>query len=323
MNIPLFNKLHAEGFLSELSLEKIKTHRQLFSLHWELRIILYLGITLLTGGLGILMYKNIDSIGHQFVLMFIGLVSAGSFFYCVKNKLPFSTGQVKAPNPFFDYVLLLACLTLLIFIGYFQYQYNIFGNRYGLATCIPMVILFVSAYYFDHLGILSLGITNLAAWLGITITPLEILKANGFHSPGIILTGVLMGIFLLVTGLATKKRNIKAHFEFTYQNFGMHILFICLLAAMFNFYTYPLWFLFLLVATWYFYTKAMKERSFYTLLVSTLYAYVGISYVIIRLLAAMPMAGLGPLYLGLMYFIGSAIGLILFLIKSNKKLKGT
>src|SRR4051812_39862484 len=107
MNTTLFGKLHEEQLISASSLDKIKAHQQLFSLHWELRIILYLGILLLTGGLGILVYKNIDSIGHQFVLLFIGLVSVACFYYGFKRKFPFSTERVKAPNPYFDYVLLL------------------------------------------------------------------------------------------------------------------------------------------------------------------------------------------------------------------------
>jgi hypothetical protein len=101
------------------------------------------------------------------------LISAGSFYYCVYKKQPFSFNKAAAPNSFFDYVLLLACLTFIIFIGYIQYQYKIFGDRYGLATFFPMLVLFVSAYYFDHLGILSMAITNLGAWVGLTVTPLK------------------------------------------------------------------------------------------------------------------------------------------------------
>jgi len=51
---------------------------------------------------------------------------------------------------------------LASFIGYLQYQYSAFGTHYGMATLIPMLALFLIAYYFDHLGILSLAIANLA-----------------------------------------------------------------------------------------------------------------------------------------------------------------
>ncbi|MEO8768896.1 MAG: DUF2157 domain-containing protein [Ferruginibacter sp.] len=326
MNIPLFNKLQQEGLLSASSLEKIHAQKgkQLFSLHWEIRTILYLGILLLTGGLGILVYKNIDSLSHQVVLLFIGLICGGSFFYCFKKKLPFSNGKVKAPNALFDYILLLGCLTFIIFIAYFQYQYNIFGNRYGLATFLPMTVLFFTAYYFDHLGILSLAITNLAAWLGISVTPLQVLEANDFNNNTIILTGVLLGIFLVTMGLVSLQKNIKAHFEFTYTNFGIHILFISLLAAMFQFSNIHLLIFLLLVAVaFYFYSRAKKEQSFYLLLVSTLYTYIGLCYVVIHALSYSLNSGMGSIYLGFIYFIASGIGLVLFLMRTNKKLKAS
>lgn len=326
MDNTLFSKLHAEGILSEESFGKIKQRQvnSLFSLHWEIKTLLYIGVLLLTGGLGILVYKNIDTIGHQFILIFIALVCIGCFYYCLKNRLPFSTERVLSPNMIFDYLLLLGCLSFVIFIGYLQYQYNAFGNRYGLASFIPMLLLFFCAYYFDHLGVLSMGITNLAAWMGITVTPLQILKENDFNSGTIIVTGLILGALLITAALFTGHKKIKKHFEFTYTNFAVHILFISALAGMFHFEEiYLLWFLFLVGIGFYFYMKAMKDRSFYLLLVTILYAYIGVSYVFIRLLDSFGGISEGILYLGLIYFIASGIGLVLFLINANKKIKTT
>ncbi len=324
MDVAIFEKLHGEGLLSDESLEKIKAQssRQLISLHWELRTILYLGLLLLTSGLGILVYKNIDTISHQAVLLFIALLSAGGFYYCFKHKFPFSIKKVEAPNSFFDYILLLACLCFIIFIGYWQYQFHVFGDKFGLATFIPMAILFFSAYFFDHLGILSMAITNLAAWVGIVVTPTQILKANDFNSSTIIITGLLLGIALLLTGKLTVARNIKTHFEFAYTNFGLHIVFISCLAGLIHFdAVYFLWFIGLLAIAYYFYAEALRVKSFYFLLMLTLYTYTGLSYVIIHILFRTLNTDLTGVYLLLLYFIGSATGLILFLIRMNKKLK--
>jgi hypothetical protein len=324
MNSTLFEKLHTEGLISGASLQKIKTSsgNTLFSVHWEIKTILYLGVLLLSGGIGILVYKNIDTMGHQVILLFIALISTGSFIYCFKKKLPFSLKRVASPNAFFDYILLLACLTFISFVGYLQFQYQVFGNRFGLSTFTPMLVLFFTAYYFDHLGILSLAITNLAAWVGITVTPVKILQENDFSNSNIIITGLLMGIVLIAAGWLTKKQNIKAHFEFTYTNFGSHLLFICCLAAMFQFENYFLWWFLLLAGiSYFFYVKAVKEKSFYFLLILSIYLYIGLSYVVIRLLFDIARLDIGGAYLACMYFIASAIGIILFLIKMNKKFK--
>ncbi len=324
MAATIFEKLHSDGFISEASFEKIKAQesKQLLSVHWELKTILYLGVLLLTTGLGIIIYKNIDSIGHQAILAFIALLSAGSFYYCYKTKLPYAVEKVEAPNPFYDYVLLLGGLSFITFIGYLQFQFQVFGTRYGLATFIPMLVIFFSAYYFDHLGLLSIAITNLAAWAGIAVTPTRILAQNDFNSQTIIFTGLLLGAVLMGMGVATQKINIKKHFEFTYSNFGTHILFISCLAALFNFEaTYLLWFLLLVGICFFFYRKAIKEKSFYFMLLLTLYGYVGLSYVIVRLLFYTGNAEMAGVYLAFLYFIASAIGMIVFLISMNKKLK--
>jgi hypothetical protein len=323
VNIPLFEQLHKEGLLSDTSLQKVKQRAgsRLFSIHWELKTILYLGILLLTGGLGILIYKNIDTIGHQVILATIGLLCIGCFLYCERKKLPFATTKVPAPNSFFDYILLLGCLTLVTFITYLQVQYTAFGTAYGLATFIPMVILFFCAYYFDHLGVLSMAITNLAAWMGVAITPLNVFNANDFTNSEIIFAGLMLGVLLTTMAWATQRRNIKAHFEFTYVNFGMNILFISCLAGMFQFDRfYPLWLLPLAGAVLYFYKKAIATTSFYYILVLTLYGYVGLSYVIVRGLITI-MYDIGVIYFILMYFIGSATGVIVFLSRMNKKMK--
>lgn len=319
----VFDKLFADGLISGASHKKIKDEAAngLVSVHWELKTLLYLGVLLLSTGLGVLVYKNIDTIGHQVILLIIGLVCAGCFFYCSKMKLPFSTGKVVAPNSFFDYILLLGCCTLLTFIAYFQYQYNLFGNRYGLAIFFPMLILFFSAYYFDHLGVLSMAIVNLGAWLGITVTPMQLLVSNDFNSVTIIFTGLGLGSVLLLTAWLSKKRNFKSHFEFTYANFGTHLSLVSCLAAMFTFSgIYLVWFFLLAAMVFYFYRKALQDKSFYFILVITLYAFIGLSYVVINTLEHLG-GGMGAIYLGFIYFIAAGIGLVIFLIRTNKKLK--
>lgn len=324
MNKTVFEQLHAEGLLSDLSYAKIKLRleQKLISVHLEIKTLLYLGVLLLSAGLGILVYKNIHSIGHHIILLFIALVSMGSFYYCFKMKLPFSTGKVAAPNSYFDYILLLGCCTFITFIGYLQYQYDLFGNRYGLAVFFPMILLFFTAYYCDHLGILSLAIVHLAAWLGITVTPLEILKSNDFNNNSIIITGLALGIFLGFLAWITQNRNFKKHFEFTYANFGTHLVFISCLAAMFHFIAfYVMWFILLMGMVYFFYRKALQDRSFYFILIVTLYAYIGISYMVLNAISNLGGPDLAPLYLGFLYFIASGIGLVLFLIRTNKKFK--
>jgi len=321
MHRSTFEKLHAEGLISDATLQRLEAFESnhLFSLFWQLRTLLYLGVLLLTGGLGILVYKNIDTIGHQAVLAFIAAVTLGCFFYCWRKKATFAWEWVPAPTPFFDYILLLGCLSLLIFLGYLQYAYDVFGDNYGLATFIPMVILFVTAYTFDHIGVLSLAITNLAAWAGIAVTPLTILKSGNFSDAHLIYTGLLLGAVLPATGRLAELRRLKAHFSTAYFNFGVHLFFIAALAGLFKFdKVWFLWFLGLAAAASFCYILAMVRRSFYFVVVTILYAYVALCDVVLRM---MDVLNSGAFALVFLYFIGSAIGIILLLMQINRKLK--
>jgi len=305
MRISTFKRLHTED--------------RLFSLYWELRLLLYLGVLLLTTGLGILVYKHIDTIGHQAVLAFIAAVTLASFFYCVRKIPPFNWDKTTVADPLFDYAVLLGCLSLLIFIGYIQYEYDVFGDHYGLATFLPMVVLFCAAYYFDHLGALSLAITNLAAWAGIAVTPLQILRGGNFGDTRLIIIGMLLGCVLLTFGHLSSIRRLKGHFELTYSNFGLHLFFIAALAGLFKFDgIYLIWFAVLMGIAWYLGSRAFGRRSFYFIVVIVLYAYIALSYVVLH---SMLTYTVFSFELVLMYFILSATGMALFLVYLNRQLK--
>jgi hypothetical protein len=324
MNADLYKKLFEEGSISPESYEKItqKPANPLFSVHWELKTILYLGVMLLSAGLGILIYKNIDTIGHQVILLIIAAISAGCFYYCFRQKKPFSKELVKSPGSLFDYILLLGCLSFLSFIGYIQAQYGIFGQSYGLATFVPMLVLFYIAYDYDHLGILSLAITNLALWLGITVTPFVLLQHVDFDSRTVTYTYLGLGLLLIGAAHLSEKFGIKKHFRFTYLHFGVHMAFIALLAGYFVNYESSLsfvWLLILFILAFYCYTDALKHKSFYFVVLVVLYSYIAISTLVVRML--MNVKDEAGFYLAFMYFIASGIGLILVLINLNRQIK--
>ncbi len=322
MNASLFTKLFQEGLITGDELNKVSSQKdQPVSVYYELRTLLYLGIVLLTTAIGILIYKNIDTIGHTALLTIIGAAGVTCFGYCIKHSKGYNNIKIESPDVWFDYVLLLGCLLLLTFTGYVQFQYKVFGNRWGLALFIPMVVILFAAYYFDHLGVLSLAITNLAAWAGITVTPLRILKENDFSNTTIMYTGVAIGLLLVVASYISRSKNIKAHFEFTYKNFGAHILFMSALALMFYYDNiYLVWFVVLAAIVFLFFKDALKQRSFYFLVVTLLYAYVGLSYLVVKVLTASDFNE-GLIILCFLYFIISGIGLIGAFIHYNKIIK--
>ncbi len=305
-------------------LNKLKAYESnsLFSIYWEIRMALYIGVLLFATGAGILIYKNIDSIGHVAILAFIGCVTLLCWLYCFKNGSPFAIKKVASAGILFDYLLLLAALLTVTFIGYVQYQFQTFGKSLHLASAIPMVVLFSAAYRFDHIGVLTLAITNLGVWLGINVTPTSLLKSYQFNDEVIIYTGILLGLALQLIAWLSIKKDVKAHFAFTYHNFGVHLFFISCLAAIFHFNFYLFWLLLLSAVAYFLFTKAIKEKSFYFLLIVTLYAFIALSFTVINLITKVnPNVERGLMFIISMYFITAPIGLIFFLIHYNKKLK--
>ncbi len=323
----ILDRLHNDGLLTEENYQELSRQRslRLFSVHWELKVILYLGVLLLSTGLGILIYLNIDTIGHTAIVALIGLACLACFAYAYKHRKPFTREESVSEHPFADYILLLGCLLFLTLEGYLQVQYTIFGTRYGLATLIPSLLFFFIAYRFDHKGILSMAITGTGAWLGLTVTPLSVFE-QGFGSDELIYTGIIFGILLAALSHSVVIMNLKKHFSFIYFNFGMQLLFICTLSAVFTFEATKSMYFILLAGLCYLAIQyARKEQSFYFLLMGALYGYIGLTYLFILFLIflseQMSALDAGLIYLGLLYFILSCIGILYFFFNYKKFLR--
>ncbi len=319
MHGKILNDLLAKGLITPENQTRIQMYetQKPFSLHWELKTLLYLGVILLNLGLGWLIYENIDSIGHGVIIAAIATVCIGCFAYSFRKRGVFSWNQVESPSPYYDYLLLLGCLTFVILEGYLQYQYAIFGSRYGLATFIPMGFFFFVAYYFDHRGALSLAITALASWLGLAVTPADILDRNDFSDSGLVWAGVLLGAILAAMAFGSEKKNLKAHFAFTYLNFGVHILFIASLAglmALEQIIFIPV----VIAAIGFFVWYARTESSFYFLIVALIYGYIALTYLVFQLDVSWDG---GAIYFYNFYFLVSCGAIIYFLLKYKKILR--
>ncbi len=311
-HLSMVEKLTEKNIISNEQAYQIKVSdsNQVFSIHWELRLLLYLGIMLLSIGLGVLIYKNIDSIGHNIIVALFVLVCLASFYYAFQHRKPFSWGEIEESNNFDDFALLGGCLAFLTLEGYIQYQYNFFTNRYGLAAFLPAFLFFFCAYFFDHRGVLSMAITALASWIGITITPLKILENNDFNNQYIIITAILLGIFLIIIGWVSIQKDLKKHFSFNYFIFGGNLTFIAALSGLFisdSEFTYGI---IIAVLSYLSIIYARTKQSYLFLLMGVIYGYIAFTYAVFKILPS----NLNS-FLYILYFMLSALGIILFLIK--------
>ncbi|HWN05251.1 MAG TPA: hypothetical protein VNQ72_19735, partial [Candidatus Dormibacteraeota bacterium] len=78
--------------------------RGLVSVRFEIRTLLYVGVLLLTSGVGVLVALHQEEIGPLAIAVGIALAAAGSLIWVVRRAAPFSWGEVPSPNVAFDYV---------------------------------------------------------------------------------------------------------------------------------------------------------------------------------------------------------------------------
>ncbi|MEZ0608577.1 DUF2157 domain-containing protein [Fibrella sp. WM1] len=249
------------------------------SVNYELRALLYVGILLLTAGLGLLIYEHYDEIGDVAIIGSITALCVVSFVFAWRNRPPLSPDQAPSRSTFGDYALLLACLLFLSLEGYMQYRFNVFGTRYGLATFLPAVLFLGIAYRFDHRGVLGMGLTALASWVGLTVRPLELRLRTNFFDEGTVLTAIGLGTLLIVVAMVFERRRIKPHFTDTILTFAGNLVLLALLAGVFNFGGRRwLYALVLFVVCGGYEWLARQRHSFLYTLMAMVYAYIGLTY---------------------------------------------
>lgn len=314
----LAKALAENNIISEQQVKTISeaTENQPFSIHWELKAVLYLSITLLSSGLGVVIYENIDTIGHNVIIGLTAAVCLACFYFAFKHRKSFSWQENQNTTNLADFALLGGCLAFLTLEGYLQYQYNIFGTRYGLAALIPAVLFFVLAYVFDHRGVLSMAITALASSIGISIVPVKMWESFDFDGHRLIINALIMGISLTLIGWLSENKALKKHFLFTYLLFGGNMAFVAALAGLFTLKFKLIYFLLTLALSTLFIVYARKKQSYLYILMGVIYGYIALTYIVFHSITDEALFE----YVSI-YFMFSAGLVIVFLLKVREFVK--
>src|SRR5947199_10576566 len=84
---------------------------ELLSVHWELRALLYLGVLLVSGGVGLLVKENLDRLGRVAIAVVIGLAAAAALAWLFRVARPFPWRDLPSPTLAVDYMLLMCVLS--------------------------------------------------------------------------------------------------------------------------------------------------------------------------------------------------------------------
>lgn len=314
--------LFDKELLSEKQHEEYQKYKEknIFSLNSELLSFMYLSVLLFTTGIGILIYKNIDSIGHNTILIANFVLMVVCFYFSLKKAKGYSNEEVVFDNQIFDYVLLTGSILAGTFLSYFNYQYHVLGETYEWVSLLSAVLYFSIAYYFDNKTILSLGITSLMAFLGISLTPKEMFSEDLFDNLILIYSGVVLSLLLIVWLKYSLKNNIKKHFQFVYTTFSQHLAGISIMFGLISNH----WLIFILLSVlfvYYFYKESYLYFSTATFVFTLVYGYIHLNVVLYRLFDFINFEEIFLVitYLAPVFYIGSIVFFIKLVREFNKK----
>lgn len=247
------------------------------SISLELNILLYAGILAFVAGLGWTVTTWSEQIGAVVVLAILSAILIACFWYCFRRAPAWSVAETPALNAIFDYVLYLGTLVWCVELAYLENQFHVLSGQWDSYLLATAILFFFLAYRFDNRFVLSLALSSLAGWFGLTISRWPSHQDATYRQCALVYC-LLVGL----GGVLLQRRGLKPHFFGTYLNIAANVLLWALLSGVFNREGYGLWFLALLLACAASLAWGLKRRQFAFVAYAAVYGYVGISWILVR-----------------------------------------
>ncbi len=276
------------------------------SLFLELNVLLYAGVLAFVAGLGWTVSTWSRQLGDVIVLTILSTILAASFWYCFSRAPAWSPAEMPAPSPIFDYVLYLGSLVWSLELGYIENRFHMLSGHSDLCLLATAGLFFFLAYRFDNRFVLSLGLSSLAGWFGLTISHWSAHQDAAYRR-----YALLYCLLVGVAGSLLHNRGLKPHFFDTYLNIVANVLFWALLSGVFNDQGYGLWFLALLIACTASVGWGLARRQFAFIAYAAVYGYVGFSFLYVRSIADSSAV--------LSYFVVSGVAMLVALVRIGRR----
>ncbi len=199
------------------------------SLYLELNLLLYAGVLAFVAGLGWTVATWSEKLGDVAVLTALSALLGACLWYCFTRAAVWSAEQTPSPNLAFDYVLYLGCLVWSIELAYIEHRFQMFVGQWDLYLLLTAAFFFFLTYRFDNRLVLSLALSALAGWFGITVSQWPA-RADAFYRH----YAILYSLVVSGAGTVLRDRSVKAHLFSTYMHVAANVLFWALLAGVFE-----------------------------------------------------------------------------------------
>jgi len=248
-----------------------------FSLYLELNLLLYAGILAFVAGLGWTVTTFSQQLGDVLILTALSAILAVCFWYTFSRAPAWSSAEVPSPSLLFDYVLYLGSLVWSVELAYLETRFHLLSGQWDLYLLATAALYFLLAYRFDNRFVLSLALSSLAAWFGLTIGHIPSHQDATYRQYAIVYS-----LFIAAAGAITHRRALKPHFFGTYLNIAANVLFWALLSGVFIRQDSVLWLVALLAACAASLAWGLSRRQFAFVAYAAVYGYIGVSSILIR-----------------------------------------
>jgi len=248
-----------------------------FSVFLELNVLLYAGVLAFVAGLGWTVTTWSKQLGDVVIVTVLTAILGASFWYCFSRATAWSPAETPAPNAIFDYVLYLGSLVWCIELAYLGNRFHLLSGKWDLYSLATAIFYFLLAYRFDNRFVLSLALSSLAGWFGLTISRWPSHQDADYRE-----YALLYCLLVGAGGAVLQRRGLKGHFFGTYLNLVANVLFWAVLSGVFERKGYAAWFFALLVACGASLAWGLTRRQFAFVAYAAAYGYVGFSSVLIR-----------------------------------------
>ena len=277
-----------------------------FSVFLELNVLLYAGVLAFVAGLGWTVTTWSRQLGDVIVLTVLSAILAACFWYCFSRAPAWSPAATPSPSLIFDYVLYLGSLTWSVELAWIENRFHLLSGQRDLYLLATAVLYFFLAYRFDNRFVLSLALSSLAGWFGLTISHWPSVQ-DAVYRQYAILYSLIVGL----AGALLHRRGLKPHFLGTWLNIAANVLFWAILSGVFNRQGYLVWFLALLAACGASLAWGVPRREFSFVAYAAVYGYVGVSSILVR-----DMVNSTAI---LSYFVITSIAMLIMLVQTARR----
>jgi len=277
-----------------------------FSLFIEWNVLLYAGVLAFVGGLGWTVSTWSQQIGDVLVVAVPSAIVGACFWCCFSRAPGWSPAETDSASPVTDYALYLGSLTWSVELAYLENRFHMLSGQWDFYLLATAGLFFLLAYRFDNRFVLSLALSSLAGWFGLTISHWPSHQDATYRQ-----SAVIYSVLVSLAGISLQRQGWKAHFLGTYLNVAANVLFWALLSGVFNHEGYWIWFVALLLVSGASLAWGVTRREFAFVAYAAVYGYVGVSSILLR--------GFDDTTAVLSYFVVSGVAMLVILVRIGRR----